>query len=269
MAKGKRDAKKPAPPRQKIGIESDTEAEARARQALGMHPLKLGEELIDDSTFSELHTRGATPPTPLPFSGDGPDTQEILLEEVLTELPTRGRRARTRATDVPSSRTPSQVAALESDLQAARDRDEVAQVVLRLARCYSAAAALLVVNRGTIAGLLGDGEGIARAVDGIVIAGEARTLFTIPLKRGRPLRGPAPDRGNDWRLLRAMGRHDPREILIVPISLRRRVVNLLYTDNGSDPLADTSVAALIELANITSRRYEQLVAAHEQPPEGP
>ena len=265
MAQGRRGGNKPDPIRKKVKIDPDREAEVRARLALGMHPLKLGEELIDDSTFSELHTRSATPPTPLPFSGDGPNTQEILLEEVVTELPRRGRHARTRATDLPSARTPAEVAALESELHAAADRDEVAQVVLRLARCYAAAAALLVVNRGTIAGLLGDGEGIARAVDGIVIAGHARTLFTIPLKRGRPLRGPAPDRGNDWRLLRAMGRCDPREILIVPITLRRRVVNLLYVDNGNDPLADTSVAALIELANITSRRYEQLVAAHEQP----
>jgi len=263
MAQGKRDGKKPAPPRQNVKIESDREAEARARLALGMHPLKLGEELIDDGAFSELHTGSGTPPTPLPFSGDDPDTQEILLEEVVTELPTRGRHARTRSTDLLKARTAAEVAALESDLHAAADRDEVAKVVLRLARCYSAAAALLVVNRGTIAGLLGDGEGIARAVDGVMIAEGARTMFTIPLKRGRPLRGPAPDRGNDWRLLRAMGRRDPREILIVPITLRRRVVNLLYADNGSDPLADTSVAALIELANITSRRYEQLVTAHE------
>lgn len=230
------------------------------RQALGMHPLRPGEELIDDDTFSEIHTDpGARGPLAgLPGSAPPPlDEDEILLEEVVTELPARP------GPSVP--RLPEQkpkvddVLKLEAELERAINRDEVARLTLRIARVYCRAAGLLVVHGSTIAGLRGDGEGIGSCLDGILIAAEARTLFTIPLRRQRPLRGPAPEVGYDARLLKAMGRTEIKETLIVPVRIRQRVVNLLYVDNGSEPLPDTSVGALVALGGLLSRAYERLI----------
>jgi hypothetical protein len=235
-----------APPAPASPAERD--AEAHLREALGMHRLTEGEEFIDDDTFSKIHRA----PPPL-------EEDELLLEEVVTVLPPRGAPTQPPAARRPATPTPQDVADLEARLHCGRDRDEVARAALALARAYASAAGLLVVNRDVIAGLAGDGDGIARRLDGIMIAGEARTLFAGPLQSGRPHRGPGPRRGNDARLLRAMGRVDVREVLIVPIAIRERVVNLLYADNGSSALGDTSAAALVELGACLSRAYERLI----------
>ena len=245
-------------------VDPGSDAEAALRQALGMHPLRPGEELIDDDTFSEIHTGLGTrsPLAGLPRAAPPPlDEDEILLEEVVTELPARpgssGPRLPERKPDV------ADVVALEAELERAGDRDEVARVTLRIARVYCRAAGLLVVHGSTIAGLRGDGEGIVSCLDGILIAADARTLFTIPLRRQRPLRGPAPDKGYDARLLKAMGRSEAIETLIVPVRIRERVVNLLYADNGPEPLPDTSVGALVALGGLLSRAYERLILARK------
>ena len=240
----------PRPPVAPPGPDTPDEpdSEAQLREALGMRRLTKGEEFIDDDTFSKIHR------APPPLEDD-----ELLLEEVVTELPPRGAPTQAPTAHRPATPTPQDVADLEARLHCGRNRDQVARAALALARAYACAAGLLVVNRDVIAGLVGDGDGIARRLDGIMIAGDARTLFAEPLQSGRPHRGPGPRRGNDARLLRAMGRSDVREVLIVPIAIRGRVVNLLYADNGPSALGDTSAAALIELGTCLSRAYQRLI----------
>lgn len=75
---------------------------------------------------------------------------------------------------------------------------------------------------------------------------------------GNPFRGPAPA-GLDLTLLRALGRSEVHEILVHAISIRNRVVNLLYADAGSAPLTETSAAALSAVAALAARAYQRLV----------
>ena len=249
-------------------VESGSDAEKALRQALGMQPLRAGEELIDDDTFSEIHTGARSPLAGLPETPKQTvDADEILLEEVVTELPPRpGPSAPWLPDPKPDV---ADVVTLEAELARAINRDEVARLTLRIARVYCRAAGLLVVHGATIAGLRGDGEGIGSCLDGILIAADARTLFSIPLKRQRPLRGPAPSLGYDARLLRAMGRAEAIETLIVPIRIRQRVVNLLYTDNGPEPMPDTSAGALVALGGLLSRAYERLILERKQAESAP
>jgi hypothetical protein len=78
-----------------------------------------------------------------------------------------------------------------------------------------------------------------------------------------PFRGQPPDDGIDGRLLRMIDRGDVQEVLIHPISIRGRVVSLLYADNGPDSFAETSVAALAALCGCVSRAYERLILAQK------
>jgi hypothetical protein len=76
--------------------------------------------------------------------GDAAEVDELLLEEIVSELP--GERAAPTAVDSPSTlaappATPVAVTRLEAELRAATDRDEVARLALRLARRYARAAA--------------------------------------------------------------------------------------------------------------------------------
>ena len=56
-----------------------------------------------------------------------------------------------------------------------------------------------------------------------------------------------------------MGRDEIQEFAVLPICIGERVVNLLYVDNGSEPLAKTSLAALRVLCTAVGRVYERLI----------
>lgn len=268
------------------------EAEAKVREAAGIETLTDDEELIDDATFAKLHDAlasardsaaqggGAAAPDP----ADSID--ELLLEEVV-ELPPDREHAPPRGADGgPSQRapappadetqefvpavdpvpeSPTQVAALEAEIQGAADRDDVARLGMRLARRFARCAALLVVNRGVIAGLRGEGEGVDERIEGVMISCSVDGLFARAAEIGKSVRASAPFDGMDARVLTALGRRDVHGALVVPIAIRGRVVNLLYADNGPDPIPLTSAAALEALGICIAQAYERLILSRKRP----
>jgi hypothetical protein len=56
-----------------------------------------------------------------------------------------------------------------------------------------------------------------------------------------------------------MNRSQIQEAFLHPIVIRDRIVNVIYADNASDTLGDTSVAALSAVCSCISRAYERLI----------
>ena len=220
------------------------------------------EELIDHHTFSDLHARLArarnetTDPVDDDALVDADD--ELLLEEIASELPTERLRAGEASVLVPP-RGPSEVAALEGALQGAPGRNDVAALALRLALVHAQSVGLFVVSRGLVAGLRGAGAELGERIEGIMLPTDAETFLTWPLASHEPYRGGRPGTEQDTRLLRAMGRGDAHELWVAPIAIRGRVVNLLYADNGKDPFGETSAAALRALAQLIAGAYSRLI----------
>ena len=92
-----------------------------------------------------------------------------------------------------------------------------------------------------------------------MIPTSADSLMATPLETREPVRGGSPPGSVDQRVLRAMGRDEIQELAVLPICIGERVVNLLYVDNGSEPLAKTSLAALRVLCTAVGRVYERLI----------
>jgi hypothetical protein len=245
--------------------EQKREQEARTRRKSGLETLTDDEELIDDNTFSEMHDElsknrlGGADTQPV-LDGLGPDLfedeDELLLEEIATELPAQ---TDVVAKDCGPPADSAAVAILERQIADAKDRDEVAALTLRIARYHARVAALFVVNQGLVAGLCGSGEGLENRLEGIMIPTSADSLMARPLETGELVRGGAPPGSVDQRVLRAMGRDAIEELAVLPICIGKRVVNLLYVDNGSGPLAKTSLAALRVLCAAVGRVYERLI----------
>ncbi len=63
--------------------------------------------------------------------------------------------------------------------------------------------------------------------------------------------------------MRALGRSDACDVLVVPVLVRDRTVNLIYADNGPDRLADTAVAALVTLGSCLAKAYERLISTSQ------
>jgi len=218
--------------------------------------LPEGEELIDEASFAKLHEDLVLRGRGNSDDADAPP-EEILLDEVAPD-------ARAEVTAVPFEEPPEdsgEIARLETRITGAADREEIAALAVRMARAYARTAALFLVQGGTIAGLRGDSSDLERRIQGIVIPLETECRFAQVAATREPWRGAPPQDGIDARILRALGRERARDLVLLPICIRDRVVNVLYADNGIDAIGETSLAALGALCNCVSRSYQRLILA--------
>ena len=112
---------------------------------------------------------------------------------------------------------------------------------------------------GIISGFRGDGVAISEQIAGILLPVDSDCTITAPAATRAPFRGRPPEGGLDATLLSNLQREDAREVTVFPILIRDQVVNLLYTDNGQNPLGETGFAALGARATLISRAYERLI----------
>jgi hypothetical protein len=255
--------KKSKPP-----VEPDYDEQLRIRRELGIQGLPDGEELMNTAIFSRVQLDAALKGRKI-SEGPEPDAAEtnadtadgeLVLEEITTELPTPG------ASPRPSARPPAhpgEVAALEHEMMSAKDRDEVVDLALRIATYYARSAAVFVVNGGLVAGLRSAGEGLAVGIEAVMIPVDSDSVICMPAQSGKVCRKRTPLGEVDGRVLRAMGRSDVKEVLVLPVPIGERTVNLLYADNGGDSLPDTSVGALRVLALGIAKAYERLVETRD------
>jgi len=140
--------KQPPSEREKPGPAEGDEFEARlrARRELGIRALDADEELIDRETFGRLQAQLTVAGT------SAASAEELLLEEVATELPPDAPRDERRGDPIEPVSRPDRMAEAETALLDASDREEVCRTALGIARAYAPAAALLVVSRVAIAG---------------------------------------------------------------------------------------------------------------------
>jgi len=241
---------------------------ATAEREAVVDPLSGDQELIDEEAFTALqadwqNTRMgvAAEGGPVSLAGPPPETFEAMSKATPTSTDS------SMADDVairlqaePDPRGAALAAvALESALTSADDRDRVVRVALRLARLHARAAALFVVRGDMIAAFCGDGEAIETDLDGLLVPLAAETIFAAAATSRQPWRGRPPTAGTSRRVLNALGRRDIRDALVLPITVREHVINLLYVDNEGEPLAETAVAALRALGDCVAKAYERLI----------
>lgn len=238
-------AKKLERVRRQAAVEPDDRPEeVRLRAALGIEALGQGEDLIDESSFAELHQR------------------LVLAREQAAGGPASG--AEPELVDAAPSELPRDAASLEALLAAAPDRDAAGRVAIALARLHVPAAALLIVHRGMVMGLFGAGGELERHIGAVLVPIDADSVLAYAASSGEPYLGAPPQGALDVRVLRALGRAEVREIAVLPIAVRGRVVNLLYADAGPQRLAETALGALHALTLCVARSYERLILARKQ-----
>ncbi|MGI9431220.1 MAG: hypothetical protein ACR2PQ_03355 [Myxococcota bacterium] len=153
--------------------------------------------------------------------------------------------------------TPAAAAALESEIDQCGSRDHVVRLAVHLARAYAESAAIFCVRHDLIEGVVG--EGFDAHVAATVIPVDADSLFGRVAATGKMYRGSPPAEGLGLRLLAALGRDQVREIAILPVTIRGRVVTMLYADNGPEVLGDAAIAALGAVCIRISRSYARLI----------
>ena len=153
--------------------------------------------------------------------------------------------------------TPAAAAALESEIDQCGTREHVVRLAVHLARAYAGAAAIFSVRHDLIEGVVGEGFD-AHVAATVGPAGED-SPFGRGAGTGTMFRGSPPTEGLGSKVLGALGRDHVREIAILPVTSRGRVVTLLYADNGPEVLGDAAVAALGAVCTRISRAYARLI----------
>lgn len=217
-------------------------------------PLAQGEALASEIDLMSDPPLAPLSPTSSPDVASPIDSllieEIVLLDEVVPH-------AEPKASRVPSG--PGEIAALEAQLQGADDREAIIELALKLASAFAPCVGLFIVRSELISGHRAVADGVASSLDTVLLPAKIPSIFTQPAITNHPFRGRPPHDGMDGRILNAIGRPEAHEVLIQPVAIRGRVVNLLYADNGPDALADTLVAALRALAGTMVDAYERLI----------
>ena len=225
---------------------------ASERLALGISPLEHGEEL-GGPPESGAECTEATGPATIELSVEV-EQRDASASREDTPLPDP-----VAASGLPPSRDVAEIARLEGVLVFLADRELITPTALRIASFFARAVALFAVRDPMIQGVLAAGEVETERIDGIDLPLASDSMLARTATTSKRFRGPPTSGGIDGGILRLLRGSEPSESAVLPVCLGDRVVNLMYADNGVDPLAETSLAALEALCDIIGAAYTRLI----------
>jgi hypothetical protein len=158
----------------------------------------------------------------------------------------------------------------EEELAQADSTDGVLEVLFDFAHQYFEYAALFVLQGDTAHGRRASGPGATTAqVTAIRTPLDAPSALAAARERGAPLVAPLAFSGVDGELARALGR--PRLGLaaaVVPVSVRGRIVALIYGDDGEEPVELSAIGEVIALAGLAAPALERVILLKKRGRQG-
>lgn len=143
------------------------------------------------------------------------------------------------------------------ELQHIDIRDEIGDVILDFCRLYFRRCLLLIHRKKQIIGWRGEGQGVEleslRAID---IPAEEPSVFSSLLQGTNLWRGPVPALPGNRLLIDGLGGEAPKECLVLPISLRSRIVCFVYGDNVDRGIGDAPLPELRRLVMKAGLAFE-------------
>lgn len=139
-------------------------------------------------------------------------------------------------------------------LGTASDRDAVCAAVVGFLSKLCRRAAFFVVRQGEIVGHVGQGVGIRPMnLRSARLTLDRGSTFRDMVRTRLPYRGPVTDIPSRDLLIDALG-WAPSDMLAVPLTVRERVVGVLYGDERVHPLPDDHLTALSRAAELALER---------------
>ncbi|MFH1812405.1 MAG: hypothetical protein ABIJ09_26975 [Pseudomonadota bacterium] len=204
-------------------------------------------------------------------------SEEFLLDDIIEEAEALAPLAPVAAPPVPSrpvsapplpeplpvpvvDETPLSFTEATTHLASARDRNEVAQLVLRFARSQFKRAMLFTVHGRMAVGWEEVGVDIPH-FSRLVIPLEQPSVFQLAVHSRAHVLGSLQKTPTNIQFLGAAGKQVPRSAFVMPVLVRGRVVNIFYGDNGHKEHCPSDVGELLILALKIAQSYESLFKA--------
>ena len=159
----------------------------------------------------------------------------------------------------PEPMQPTDLGVLEAKLVNAETRDELIEAAMDIACHFAPRAALFVVHQGTIQGAQCRIFGSPHQIDGILFPVESDSMLARVAASGGDDRVSPSERAFDKRLLAMLGESTPEDAGVFAVSIKKRVVNVLYVDQVTTKVPATTYAATAALAESMAQAYEALI----------
>jgi hypothetical protein len=145
-------------------------------------------------------------------------------------------------------------------LDVATHGKEIPNAVLGLSKQYFQRAVMLVAKKDELIGL--DGYSPPRKAgfaQGYRLSLKEPSIFSETVRNGTPFRGPLPERDLEEDFIDFVGGDMPNTAFLAPISLRGRVVNVLYGDSGPNRSIPGDLSELALFLAQAAQAYERLI----------
>lgn len=145
-------------------------------------------------------------------------------------------------------------------MDTAPDRTRIGLTILQFARQYLSTAALFLVKTDEAIGWVGvSADGPLAVIGETILPLDGPSVLKTVKESGAIYLGPVGSEPLNEALLRALGRERPATALVLPVHVRRRVVNLFYGDTGRSEIDPTLPARLSRLLAAAGTAYERLI----------
>jgi hypothetical protein len=192
---------------------------------------------------------------PSPHSRRAPASGAAGREETTSEW----RAPQASLSKRPSARSASFERAAEA-LESARERDEVGRALTDYLASRCNHAAYFVISKGLLNGRQGRGPGLTdELVRQVYLPVDTPSTLQSVLASRCPYRGAIGEAPPDRIWTSTLGHH-PREVVVFPVSVRNRVVGVLYGDGLTSSFDESEAAELLVHAE---RAYEQVLIARK------
>ena len=143
------------------------------------------------------------------------------------------------------------------ELQNAEMRDDIADALLGFCERYFKRRALLILRKDRIVGWYGSGEGVQQsAVRSIAIPTEEPSVFNGIIQGANFWLGQLPPMPRNLDLVAGLGGKMPKDCLVLPVSLRGKMVCFLYADNLDSGVGGSPMAELRRLTGKAGIAFE-------------
>lgn len=223
---------------------------------------RLGKFRLGTPSQGPGKTEPRIPEATLETEASAASIDKTRVEKVLDDIERAERDESARREQARTGRI-SIEAATRTCMQAP-DRDTIIDTTLRFARQISPFVSLFVINNDSILGWDGVGAGVG--ADNIteqikkirLSVGTSSVLSTVIQTRAYYL-GPIPESLGNNELLKAMGRSRPPNAFVVPLTMKDRLIGLLYGDAGSRSIRGNRLVELLVFTSRLSAAFEQLI----------
>lgn len=245
----------------------------------GFRPLDKGEELTSEDytdflmreSISRVQPQAEPNPPPPPPAAAPAVTYSIPVPQPRTNPSVSVVVPQTVA--VAPAPVPQPVQVTIADLQAylpqIQERNQIADWAVRYCVQYVEACVMFTVNSGLVSGWDAKARHPQRlynadTVKALVFPLETEGIFQTVAQTRNHFLGRLSAKGLNQQVLGALGIQKETNVLVIPVFLKKRLVNFLLMDIGAEPLSHLFLNALLQLGQWLPGAYEHLILQKKQ-----